>query len=63
MELDNIMRIAIAEREMSEGSNDSDSRKMRTSAYKRIRDDINPIRDEIGKLVKDRLCYDDADKN
>lgn len=63
MKLDDIMWSAIVKREVSEGGEDSDSRKIRISAYKQIRDDINPIRDEIGKLVKGRLCYDDVNKN
>jgi len=61
IKLDDIMWIAIVSMEEGEGSKDSDSREMQISAYKQIRDDINPIRDEIADLIKKRLHYHDVD--
>ncbi|MBW8000895.1 MAG: hypothetical protein FVQ80_02605 [Planctomycetes bacterium] len=61
MKLDDIMWSAIVYRKEGEGGKDSASREMRMSAYKQIRDDVEPIRDEIADLLQKRLHYHDAD--
>jgi hypothetical protein len=59
--LDYIMWSAIVERKVGESGEDLASREMRINAYKRIRDDINPIKDEIAALIQKRLHYHDVD--
>lgn len=60
MKLDDIMWSAIVDREEGEGGRDSASRDMRMSACKQIRDDVEPVRDEIAYLVQKRLHYHDV---
>ena len=59
--LDDIMWSAIIERKVGEGGEDLASRDMRINAYKQVRDDINPIKDEIAGLIQKRLHYHDVD--
>ncbi len=69
LELDNIMWSAIVERQV--GQDDVDDydyydngkvyRDMRINAYKKIRDDVNPVKDEIAVLIQKRLHYYDVD--
>lgn len=56
--IDDIMWKAFIERRMSEEAKDH---KMRHEAYKKIRDDVAPIRDEIENIVQKRLRYQDAE--
>jgi hypothetical protein len=58
--IDNILWDTMIEREVGEGGEDSDSRNMRINAYKKIRDDIDPIIKEIEALVQKRLHYHDV---
>jgi hypothetical protein len=39
---------------------EADARNMRITAYKKMRDELNPIRDRIAELVQARLHYNDA---
>lgn len=57
-EIDDIMWAAIVEMEVGQ---DSDGHEMCINAYKKIRDEVNPIRDSIEKLVQSRLHYHDVD--
>ncbi len=56
--IDDIIWKAIVERKVGHEANDI---KMWTNAYKQIRDETNPIRDEIEKLVQSRLHYDQVE--
>ncbi len=55
--VDDIIGEAIICRECGEGDGDM---KMWTNAYKKIRDEIDPIRDEIERLIQKRLRYHEA---
>lgn len=56
--IDDIMWEAFVERQIGEEDKDH---KMRRVAYKKIRDDVDPIRDDIEKMVQKKLRYQDAD--
>jgi len=56
--IDDMMWEAIVLRELDE---EGDDRKMWTDANKKIRDDINPVRDEIERLIQKRLHYHEAE--
>jgi hypothetical protein len=58
MKLDNIMWSAIVKREVGQRA---DGQEVCISAYKQIRDDVSPVRDEIANLVQNRLHYHDVD--
>jgi len=55
--IDDIIWNAIVERKVGHEAND---REMWDKAYKKIRDEVNSIRDVIEKLVQTRLHYQDA---
>ncbi|MFZ0033515.1 MAG: hypothetical protein WAK60_00825 [Sedimentisphaerales bacterium] len=56
--IDDVIWEAIVERKVGHEAND---REMWSTAYKKIRDEINPIRDKIETLVQSRLHYDRVD--
>ncbi len=56
--IDDVMRDAIVYKE--EGQEDSDV-EMSRDAYKKIRDEVNPVRDEIERLIQKRLHYHEAE--
>ncbi|MFH1882557.1 MAG: hypothetical protein ABIL62_07600 [Planctomycetota bacterium] len=61
-EIDDIMWTAIVHMKVGKGSDSQEiSQDMCINAYKKIRDDVNPIRDNIEKLVQSRLHYHDVD--
>jgi len=56
--IDDVMWSSIVERKVGHEAND---REMWDKAYKKIRDEVNPIRDVIEKLVQTRLHYHDVE--
>ncbi len=61
-EIDNIMWTAIVEMKVGKGSGSQIiSQDMCINAYKKIRDEVNPIRDSIEKLVQSRLHYHEVE--
>jgi hypothetical protein len=56
--IDDVMWSAIVERKVGHEAND---REMWHKAYKKIKEEINPIRDVIEKLVQTRLHYHDVE--
>lgn len=61
-EIDDIMWAAIVEMKVGKGSDSQRiSQEMCINAYKKIRDEVNPIMDSIEKLVQSRLHYHDVD--
>ena len=56
--IDEIMRDVLVKREISHEAKDN---KMWVEAYKQMRDEIEPIKEKIEKLVQKRLHYQDAD--
>lgn len=59
--LDDIMWSAIIERKVGECNEGLVRSDMQVNAYKKIRDDINPIKDKIAALIQKRLHYHDVD--
>jgi len=57
-QIDDVIWKAIVERKVGHEANDME---MCSNAYKQIRDETNPIRNEIEKLVQSRLHYDRVD--
>ncbi len=55
--IDDVMWEAIVYMESGQKERDS---KMRDEAYKKIREEVNPIRDEIERLIQKRLHYHEA---
>lgn len=56
--IDDVMWQAIVLRESGQEDN---GHQMWTDAYKKIKDEINPIRDEIERLIQTRLRYHEAE--
>lgn len=61
-EIDEIMWAAIVHMKVGKGTDSQEiSQEMHINAFKKIRDEVNPIRDSIEKLVQSRLHYHDVD--
>jgi len=58
MKIDDIMWSAIVERKVGHEANDPE---MWRKAYKKIKDEVDPIRNVIEKIVQARLRYDDVE--
>ena len=58
MKIDDVMWSAIVERKVGHEANDHE---MWHKAYKKIKDEVNPIRDVIEKLVQTRLHYHEVE--
>jgi len=56
--IDDVMWEAIVQREYGQ---EGDDQSMWLEAYKKIRDETNPIRDEIERLIQKRLHYHEAE--